>query len=826
MATRNLYSPDYDSQGNPKPSIPELANAIENARRAAEGSSQKSRAARDDALTARDEALGAANDLGTLGGINGVAENKTGSSTLEKADGTTVDASNYSGELWYVVGDTAYYKSNGTDWIQTGPDLSDAGRITTGSLPKQTIPQSALDAGHIVATAEGAEAKVVRRAEFSGVESAIDDAITYAANNGAANTGVVRLPPSAVPYDESLVSFDPSVRMEVQGLPQGVHSAAAYGAVGDGNADDYAALQAAFDGAGSQREAAHLPEGTFRKTGTLSLGTGAKGLIGEGEEASRIVETDPSNDIIGDVGSNTTLRDFGLSHDISSNSDYNSGRGILVNTGSAPIDQDVPDTNIHVRRVTFEDVSKQAICAFGGLSFSSFRDVTVRRAGREGIVSNSARYCIYSDCVFEKTGDDAIAINVNSIGNVVANNVFKRAGGFLPNDSVTPNATGVKVHGQGNVVTDNTFVNCFQAIQLKESAGVNDQPNRFTTATQNVISDNLIRGLAPYNGTEQAAILLNASGEVELTDNVVYAVHETGRLQAPSLLVESCSDLSLSGNRWYGRKIRLNRGGSPKSNIKIHDDTFITLSDSTKYWTQNESISLPDSGIVTVTNCRFLGSQNLCLKGGGGCDVHLDQLHVFESQAEVAYLGSDLTSGDTITGLPLAVNLEKARNSGLAVNLSDGQRITLWDTLNEVRETVTVDGAQSAGSQTSSIAISSHTLSNSFAAENTTIVLERNPSGKYAFLGDGDATTLNALYLGGLFSREGAASFDRAYYENGYSVTEDRHADVMGAPNSQPSLSGLEDGSWRAWIDEANNNLVFEVKDSSGATLSGTVSLT
>jgi hypothetical protein len=825
MASRELYSPNYDSDGNVKPSIPELANAIENARLDAKGSSQKSRAARDDALTARDEALGAANDLGTLGGVDGTAESKVDANTIREADGTDVEAPGHSGEIWYVVGETAYYKSNGTDWIKTGPDLSDADRLTKGSLPKQTIPQSALDAGHIVATVEGAEAEVVRRGTFSDDESAIDDAITYAATSGAANTGVVRLPPSAVPYDESVVSFDPSVRMEVQGYPVGVHSAAAYGAVGDGNADDYAALQAAFDGANALGEAAHLPEGTYRKTGKLLLGTGAKGLIGEGEEASRIVEADPSNTIMGDLGSNTTLRDFAISHDISSNSDYNSGRGLYINSGGTPIDQDVPHTNIHVRRVTFEDMSSQAIAAYGGLSFSSFTNVTVRRAGRAGIVTNTARYCIFSDCFIGKTGDDGIAINVTSIGNVVANNVFKRAGGFLPNDTVTPNAAGVKVHGQGNVVTDNTFVNCFQAIHLKESAGVSSQANSFTSATQNVISDNLIRGLAPRNQTEQAAIYLNSAGEVELKDNVVYAVHENGNIQARPLVVESCSDLSLSGNRWYGRGIRLNLGNSPKSNVKIHDDTFVTLSDSTDYWSSNKSIDIPSSGAVTITNCRFLGSQNLCVNGGDGCDVHLDQLHVFPSQAEVAYLGSDLASGDTITGLPLDVNLKKARNSGLAVNLSDGQRITLWDTVNEVRETVTVDGAQSAGNQKSSISISSHTLSNSFADKHTAIVLERDSSGKYAFLSSTNASTLKSLYLGRLLAREGTVDVRRTLYTSGYSVTEDRHADVMGAPSSQPSLQGVEDGSWRAWIDEANSELVFEVKDTSGATLSGTVSL-
>ena len=149
MASRNVYSPDYDAQGNPKPSIPELKDAIENARLEAEGYAQQSRAARDDAFaarddalaardssaSARDEALEAANDLSLLGGVDGTAEEKTGASTLERADGTTVDASNHSGEIWYVVGETRYYESNGTDWVQTGPDFSDAGRLTKGTLP-------------------------------------------------------------------------------------------------------------------------------------------------------------------------------------------------------------------------------------------------------------------------------------------------------------------------------------------------------------------------------------------------------------------------------------------------------------------------------------------------------------------------------------------------------------------------------------------------------------------------------------------------------------------------------------------------------------------
>jgi len=236
MASRNLYSPRYDNDGNVKPSIPELATAIKNARLDVEDLAQQSQAARDDTLAARDEALEAANDLGSLGGVDGTAENKTGSSTLEKANGTTVDASNHSGDIWYVVGETAYYESNGTDWVQTGPDLSDASRLTKGTVPDEQVDQvdsvgalsvpSAVQEGKIYAV-DGSESTTILDpgAPYWGSKAdAIEEAITGSDTSGASQTswsgandgageGRVIVPRTLLPYDASAVSFDPSVEM-------------------------------------------------------------------------------------------------------------------------------------------------------------------------------------------------------------------------------------------------------------------------------------------------------------------------------------------------------------------------------------------------------------------------------------------------------------------------------------------------------------------------------------------------------------------------------------------------------------------------------------
>jgi len=267
MATRNLYSPKYDNDGNAKPSIPELANAIENARDDAEGFARQSQGARDDALaarnssiSARDEAVEAATDLGTIGGVDGTADTKVDSDTLRTVDGSDVEAPNHSGEIWYVVGEIEYYKSNGTDWIQTGPDLSDARRLTKGSLPKQTIPQSALAAGHIVSVPETANADVLIVNNFASVEDAIQAGIDQASNNDG---GRVLLSESLLPYDASGVSFDKAVRMVREGHRTNWFDARAYGAVGDGVAEDTDALQGAADGAMYANDTLYLPTGIY-----------------------------------------------------------------------------------------------------------------------------------------------------------------------------------------------------------------------------------------------------------------------------------------------------------------------------------------------------------------------------------------------------------------------------------------------------------------------------------------------------------------------------------------------------------------------------------
>lgn len=103
------------------------------------------------------------------------------------------------------------------------------------------------------------------------------------------------VPSALLPYAASRVTFDASIRMLRDSNLSGQYDIRAYGAFGDGQADDTVAIQAAVDGAAQKGGEVHLPEGTYRVSG-IGLSHGVD-LVGEG----------PGNTIIDGVGPSSTL---------------------------------------------------------------------------------------------------------------------------------------------------------------------------------------------------------------------------------------------------------------------------------------------------------------------------------------------------------------------------------------------------------------------------------------------------------------------------------------------------------------------------------------
>ena len=504
MASRNLYSPKYDNKGNVKPSIPELTNAVENARIDAEDYKNQSQTARDDARAARDEALAAANDLGALGGVDGTAENKTGSSTLEKADGTTVDASNHSGEIWYVVGETAYYESDGTDWIQTGPDLSDASRLTKGALPTQTIPQSALAAGHIVSVPDAATADVFITANFSTNEDAVQAAIN-AANNGG---GRVLLPEGLLPFDGSSVSFDSSVRMAREGQPQG-YDVLAYGATADGS-DDLPAFEAARDAAVANGGGKIIiPSRTFHLSGQLTTTTTSDPIeiIGITGNEIRPV-TDGSEHPYFRISDRDTVRNLNIDARRSSNTS-------AQNDGSAIFVLDAQD--VLVENCVIENPVSDGVYVNGESddrhAAVKISNVTVRNAGRQGISYVGGDGIIITGCDTKGSEISGIDAEVRAASDSIVRGV-RITGNYISNSG----GAGMRVQSvnredtEGFVVANNViyspgdhgiFVNRIKGLSLSANTVIMNNTGKngvkVINATGSEINNNVIRD-SPSNG--------------------------------------------------------------------------------------------------------------------------------------------------------------------------------------------------------------------------------------------------------------------------------------------------------------------------------------
>ena len=77
-----------------------------------------------------------------------------------------------------------------------------------------------------------------------------------------------------------------------------------FGGLGDGVADDRAAIQAAFDRAGADQKFAMIPPGTWNVSGTVTLPGGARGLIMQG--AIRYTGTAPTSVLV--LGDGGTIR--------------------------------------------------------------------------------------------------------------------------------------------------------------------------------------------------------------------------------------------------------------------------------------------------------------------------------------------------------------------------------------------------------------------------------------------------------------------------------------------------------------------------------------
>src|SRR6266550_324453 len=133
------------------------------------------------------------------------------------------------------------------------------------------------------------------------VEAKITAAIAYAVSIGAKYCYV---PDSFLPYTASLVTFNNAVRMIAEGYDTSEWNVRAYGATGDGVANDQTAIQAAINAASAnsifalQGNVVKFPAGKYNHSATIvvpiALNQGQVILRGDGMSSTYLYPTGPS----------------------------------------------------------------------------------------------------------------------------------------------------------------------------------------------------------------------------------------------------------------------------------------------------------------------------------------------------------------------------------------------------------------------------------------------------------------------------------------------------------------------------------------------------
>lgn len=363
-----------------------------------------------------------------------------------------------------------------------------------------------------------------------------------------------------------------------------------YGAVGDGTTDDTAAIESAINDVTNQTASAgtiHFPPGTYYcDTADRIIPDTGVGFHLQGSGWNRSVIKTDSDDRFLHFGQN---QDYVLFEGLT----FTNDSGDPASDTGEPMITGGDVDRCHFDRCHFRDIDKQAV-SMAGADRVWMDQSYMENIGRGGfVVPSSSIRLRCTNSYFERTGDDAIALNGDSQNCIVANNIVYR-GGALKNGS------GIKVHGDQVVVIGNSVTrsNAF-GIVAKHSgsdASTGEPPKDV------IIADNVVDRLETSSASANTAIQVR-----ELTDNPISI---TGNVIKPWDVVDAAN-----GGQENVRSIQVRNRDNP-SNVHISDNMI--WEDSTQSAsTRQIEVKEGEINLVKITD-------NTLLNGSTALDVWVD----------------------------------------------------------------------------------------------------------------------------------------------------------------------------------------------------------
>jgi parallel beta-helix repeat protein len=313
-----------------------------------------------------------------------------------------------------------------------------------------------------------------------------------------------------------------------------------FGAVGNGVADDTAAIQAAIDAVGSAGGGSvYVPVGTYKLTSSLTVTNDYVSIIGDGSSASILLGNNPVNWIIkfnanadymkldglwikGSAVDNTTTQ-YGVGYTSDTDDPENviiqnckfshSNNGIVIGTGRYwKITQNSFETLVGIISGTGYGILAAANNSNNVFSENTFKGTLTSHLRHAIYNSVGSRFNVVSNNVIKDCNEGAITFNATSaqagvLGVIASNNIIEGGGVAATNDSAAINLNG---NIQDCIVSGNIIRDRSNAGIIATDAGEGG------LCTNNTIKNNSVIDVA-YNG-----LILMGTKNCTLSDNYVH----------------------------------------------------------------------------------------------------------------------------------------------------------------------------------------------------------------------------------------------------------------------------------------------------------------
>ncbi|WJN60294.1 glycosyl hydrolase family 28-related protein [Pseudomonas sp. SO81] len=425
-----------------------------------------------------------------------------------------------------------------------------------------------------------------------------------------------------------------------------VFDAKAYGALGDGVADDTAAIQAAIDAAFTAGGGVvYLPEGVYRISGD---GTGAGNcltmhsqvdMIGAGMGSTVLKLVDGSAlPLLGMIGSPTgeVLQGVGIS-DLSLDGNRGNSSGEVNGWHLAASTAGISG-NLSIERVEVRDVSGSGFRVDGQTSHLLIKESVAHGNGQDGFVSRDSNSGYYADN--QAYGND---------GNGFALDTHHSALTFTNNDAFANGANGLLVTGDADTQPDSPLLILGGELQDNGQAGI---------ALQQA-SEVRVEG-ALIGGNGGPGILLSGASHNQIIANQLQGNAQSG--PGPEILVEADASGGItvvSSHNLIEQNLISGGPGSTYGVLEVADGSHATgvyanqieamLSGQALLHAADSRLSSDPSHELLV---QVVGSEDRDRLAGGEADERLLGLDGNDSLAGGA--GNDVLVGgagrDTLTG--------------------------------------------------------------------------------------------------------------------------------------------------------------------------------